>query len=73
MTGAGGELGHRVAVAFGEFGASVALNLRGAHDVQIQAAIAQLDEAGIAGAEMRGDVASRANVVSAVRSSRGSL
>ena len=64
VTGAGGELGHRVAVALGELGASVALNHRGAHDAQIQAAIARLDEAGIAGGEMRGDLASSARVAS---------
>ena len=64
VTGAGGELGHRVAVALGELGASVALNHRGGHDAQIQAAIAQLDEAGAAGAEMRGDLASSATVAS---------
>jgi 3-oxoacyl-[acyl-carrier protein] reductase len=64
VTGAGGEPGHRVAVALGELGASVALNHRRAHDAQIQAAIAQLDEAGIAGAEMRSDLASSATVAS---------
>jgi hypothetical protein len=56
----GGELGHRIAVALGEVGASVALNHRGAHDAQIQAAITQLDEAGIGGAEMGGNLASSA-------------
>jgi NAD(P)-dependent dehydrogenase (short-subunit alcohol dehydrogenase family) len=64
VTGAGGELGHRVAVALGELGASVALNHRGAHDAEIQSAIGQLDEAGTAGAEMRGDLASSATVAS---------
>jgi NAD(P)-dependent dehydrogenase (short-subunit alcohol dehydrogenase family) len=73
VTGAGGELGHRVAVALGELGASVALNHRGAHDAQIQAAIAPLDEAGITGAEMRGDLASSATVASLFDQGRGSL
>jgi 3-oxoacyl-[acyl-carrier protein] reductase len=64
VTGAGGELGHRIAVALGELGATVALNHRGAHDTNIDAALERLDEVGATAAEMRGDLASSEVVAS---------
>ena len=58
VTGAGGELGHRVATALGGLGASVALNHRGGDSPNVSEALERLDEAGASGVELLSDVSS---------------
>lgn len=56
VTGAGGELGHRIALALGGLGAAVALNYR--DSPRATATRLQLEAAGVAAADVRADVSS---------------
>jgi len=62
VTGAAGELGHRVAIALGGKGASVALNHRGQDATRLASTIARLDKTEVASAVIDADLSSSAAV-----------
>jgi NAD(P)-dependent dehydrogenase (short-subunit alcohol dehydrogenase family) len=62
VTGAGGELGHRVAIELGGLGASVALNHRSGHSTHVAMALERLSEVSARGVELLGELSSSQTV-----------
>jgi NAD(P)-dependent dehydrogenase (short-subunit alcohol dehydrogenase family) len=64
VTGAGGQLGRRVALALGDRGASIVLNDRGNHQAAVAETIGQLDGAGASGTAVPAGLSSSTEVAS---------